>query len=375
MAGVKRMHIAIDARSLMEGRLSGVEEYTTHIIHGLLRVAPHHTYHLFYNSAQKVTLPKFIGSVIYHRWRYPNKILNASQWAFSQPRWDRLVPADCFFVPNFRLLPLSPHVPIVTTVHDLSFEHFPQFFSWKRRLWHTMMRPRVLMTNSDHLIAVSHHTATDVATLYNINPACISVVHSGINIPPAVTAGDWHRVKSLYHLPERYILFIGALEPRKNIPSIIEAFSAVAAKIPQDLVIAGQPGWLTQDITRALGASLVRERIHQPGFIAEEDKAALYKGADLFVYPSFYEGFGFPPLEALAQGTPVITSANSSLPEVVGQWATLIDPYDVGGLALMMTELLHHPSRVSADVRQAIAERYSWDVAARQTLAVIEAVV
>lgn len=368
------MDIAIDVRALMEGRLSGVEEYTTQIIRGLLRVAPQHTYHLFYNCARPVALPEFQGPVHYHHFRYPNKILNAGQWALNRPRWDKMIPADCFFMPNFRLLPLSAHVPVVTTVHDVSFECFPRFFSRRRRLWHAMMRPRTLMCSSDHLIAVSQHTAKDVEMLYHIPAQRISVIHSGVSVPPPVTAADIGRVRSQYNLPPRFMLFVGVLEPRKNIPSIIEAFSAIAGAVPHHLVIAGQPGWLSGDMTRALAASSFRDRIHVAGFIADADKAALYNMAELFVYPSFYEGFGFPPLEALIQGTPVITSANSSLPEVVGEWATLVDPYDVSELALMMAQLLRHPARISGDVRRAIGERYSWDTAASATIGIIEQV-
>jgi glycosyltransferase involved in cell wall biosynthesis len=366
------MNIAIDVRSLMEGRLSGVAAYTTNIIEGLVRVAPQHMYQLFYNSATEVAMPQFEGRVIYHQLKYPNRLLNASQWAASWPRWDSLVPADVFFMPNFRLLPLSPNIPVVTTVHDLSFEHFPHFFNWKRRAWHAMMRPQQLMRNSDHLIAVSQHTASDVERLYHIPKEKISVVHSGVSPAPSLSEEDAATRRTHYKLPPKYVLFLAALEPRKNIPSIIEAFSAIAHGVAHDLVIAGQWGWLTRDIVRAREASAVHERIHFPGVIAEEDKSAVYAGADVFVYPSFYEGFGFPPLEALIQGTPVITSANSSLPEIVGPWATLIDPADVGELALVMRELLDHKPRISIDTRKKIAETYSWDTAARKTIAIIE---
>lgn len=369
------MNIAIDVRSLMEGRHSGVEEYTIEIIRGMLRVAPEHTYHLFYNAARPVTLPEFSGNVRIHRFRYPNKLLNLSQFALAHPRWDRLVPADCFFVPSLRLMPLSPTVPLVTTVHDLSFERFPEFFSAKRRAWHRLMRPRALVKNSDHIIAVSHATKEDVKSIYDVPDERISVVYSGV--PPSIdvpTSVDIRTVRDLYHLPAKYILFFGTLEPRKNIPSLIRAFDAIAADIPQHLVIAGARGWLTNEIDEAVAAATHRDRIHVPGFIAEHHKAALYGGADLFVYPSFYEGFGFPPLEALLAGTPVITSYNSSLPEVVGEWATLIDPYNPGELALVMKEVIREPPLVTAKIRQAICQKYSWDHAAEKVVDILQKV-
>ena len=177
-----------------------------------------------------------------------------------------------------------------------------------------------------------------------------------------------------FHLYRRFALFIGTFEPRKNIPSIIEAYSAIADQVEHDLVLAGSPGWLTGPIKQALAASPVRDRIHYLGFVSNEEKSALYHLADLFVYPSFYEGFGFPPLEALAAGTPVITSHNSSLPEVVGEWATLIDPYNVGELALVMQELLQHPSIVTEKIKNQLITTYSWHRTAEQTLEVLESV-
>ena len=129
------------------------------------------------------------------------------------------------------------------------------------------------------------------------------------------------------------------------------------------------------EIDEVFNNSRMKSRIHLIGFVSEEDKWELYKLADLFVYPSLYEGFGFPPLEALMSGTPVITSNNSSLPEVVGEWATLIDPFDTAELALVMKELLNDLPEVEESVSRAIKEKYSWDRAARETLEVIEGVV
>lgn len=364
------MKIAIDIRSLLDGRQSGVAEYTVRIVQALLRVAKQHEYHLFYNAARTVALPDFPGAHI-HGLRYPNKVFNVLQWSSGWPRWDRLIGADVFFVPSFRLLPVSDHVPVVTTVHDLSFEHFPEFFSLRRRLWHAVMQPRRFVQMADKLIAVSAATARDLTDVYGVDPARIQIIHSGVSldVPNAAAVAA---VRRRLRLPDRFILFLGTLEPRKNIVSIIEAFSAIADTVPQELVIAGPAGWLTGDIGRAARRSAARERIHIIGYMAEPDKAAVYAAADLFVYPSFYEGFGFPPLEALLAGTPVITSYNSSLPEIVGEWATLIDPYNPGELAAVMQEVLEKPEQVPDEWRRQIRERYSWDTAARQTAVVIE---
>ncbi len=369
------MKIAIDVRSLMEERHSGVQEYTTQIITALLKAAPQHTWRLFYNAAKPVQLPVFSGRAEIVPFRFPNKIFNGFQWATRWPRWDGLLEADCFFVPSFRLLPMSGGTPVVTTVHDLSFERFPEFFSWQRRFWHHLMRPRQLMQASQQLIAVSEATARDLRELYHIPAEHITVIHSGVQVLPVTARNSKQRVRQTYHLPEHFILYCGTLEPRKNITSIIQAFSAIADSIPHDLVIAGARGWLTSAIDAEAKKSPHASRIHFPGFIAEADKMSLYAAADLFVYPSFYEGFGFPPLEALLAGTPVVTSYNSSLPEIVGEWVTLVDPYNPNELAAVLKELLSNLPIVSPQTRQAIEAKYSWSKAAEQTLQVIESIV
>lgn len=372
------MRIAIDVRSLMEGRHSGVEEYTTHIINALIRNAPQHSYHLFYNSAKPVTLPSFgEGRVAIHARRIPNKLLNASQLTLGWPRMDTLLrlPVDVILVPNPRPIPVSPHIPVVLVVHDVSFELFPEFLTLRRRLWHRFMRPQILARNADHIIAVSEHTKQDLVDLYDMPTENIATIHSGLSQQGEVQATQVQQVRQKYALPERFVLYLGTLEPRKNVAGLIEAWSAIAGNVEQDLVIAGESGWRMQEVERAYMASPYKHRIHRIGFIPQQYKQALYAAADTFIYPSFYEGFGFPPLEALAAGTPAITSFNSSLPEVVGQWATLVDPHNTPQLAAVMQELLQKPERVPHEVRQLIRDTYTWDSAAQKTLQVLESVV
>lgn len=366
------MNIAIDIRSLMDGRLSGVEQYTTHIIRALLRVAPQHTYHLFYNSARSVKLPEFQGNIKIHALGYPNKLFNTAQWAAGLPKWDALVPADVFFIPNSRLVPLSGSKPMVVVAHDLSFERFPEFLDARRRAWHTFMNPRTLMQRANHVIAVSDHTKHDVQRLYGIEPNKISTIYSGVTVESPNTSALAH-VQEKYDLPNKFVLYLGTLEPRKNIASILKSFDAIAGEVSHDVVIAGERGWKEEQSLMAAFLTMKHQsRVHLIGFVPEHDKATLLAAADLFVYPSFYEGFGFPPLEALLSGTPVITSFNSSLPEVVGKWATLVDPYNTAELALVMKELLHDLPLVTEQTKQEIKAKYSWDKAARQTLNILE---
>lgn len=364
------MNIAVDVRPLFDGRLSGIQRYTGQLLRALLQVAPQHHYHLFYNAARPVARPALAGPVTWHGFRYPNKLFNAMQWMSGWPRWDKLVPADCFLVPNLGLMPLSLAVPLVTVVHDLSYEYFPEFFSGRHRRWHRLIRPRRLLERSQHVIAVSQATAADVLERYGLPHDKVSVVYSGV-----VEGSEQSRAAIGVMLPEKYILSFGAFEPRKNITGALRAFAAVADRQPHHLVVAGAAGWLMRSVRRQAERSRWRGRIHFLGPVDEEDRLALLTGASLLLYPSFYEGFGFPPLEALVAGTPVVAARNSALPEIVGQWATLVDSYDTAELALVLDELLGKEQRVPVAVRRAIVSRYSWAETARQTVAVLERVV
>ena len=368
------MKIAVDVRSLMEGRLSGVEEYTINLLEALTRLDPRHEWHLFYNSWQKVSLPPFRGNVHIHGFHWPNKIFNAMQLALTQPRWDMLLRGmDLFFVPNMRLMPLSKRTPMVVTAHDLSFVRFPEFYSWQRRIWHQAMTPRTLFKRANRVIAVSQATAWDLEELYGIKPSKVRVVHSGVK--SGVVVGDkGAAVKKKYKLPDNFWLFLGVREPRKNIQALVQAYEIVATKTTSDLVIAGSSGWLGSKLQEMITNSPVRHRIHIPGFIAEEDKVTLYAAADLFIYPSFYEGFGFPPLEAMLAGTPAIISRTGALPEVAGEWATMIDPYNISEIAQVLHEFTEKKWTVSEATKQAISAKYSWDRTARETLAILEEV-
>lgn len=362
----------------MGGRHSGVEEYTTQIIRAMSRVAPLHTYHLFYNNARQVQLPQFRENVVVHPFRYPNKLLHASQLLFGLPKWDTMLSqnVDVVFVPNSHLIPLSRDVPLVSVVHDVAFERFPEFLTVKRRIKDSLMRPQDLFLRSDRIIAVSEYTARDLVEVYDMNANNITVVYPGVASPAEyVRPVDVQRVLQKYVIPSRFLLFVGTVEPRKNIRGIIEAFSAIADRVAQDLVIAGEQGWKMRELKNVVAASPYADRIHIIGFVAEKDKNALYAAADVFVYPSFYEGFGFPPLEAMINGTPAVASLNSSLPEVVGKWATLIDPYNTSQIAAVLEEMLVSPTRVPLSVQQEIREKYSWDRAAKQTVKILESVV
>jgi glycosyltransferase involved in cell wall biosynthesis len=334
------MRIAIDLRCLADGRRTGVEEYVTGLLRELFEQDEENEFVLFYNAWQGELPVDFAWmqeypNVSVKRFRIPNKILNGLLWYMRWPKLDLLCGgADIFFMPNLNFAAVSKGSKLVVTAHDLSFEAYPEAFSWKRRIWHLLVNFRGLCRRAALIIAVSHSTKQDVVSYYRIPERKVVVVHSGLSKEfVRINRNDPEllRVKEKYALPYRYILFVGTFEPRKNIKAVIQAYEIYRRSLGEKefvpLVLAGSPGWKSEDIFREIESSPYQDSIRLLGFIPDEDKHALYNLATLFVYPSFYEGFGFPPLEAMACGVPTIVSRNSSFPEIVGDGAIMIDPY------------------------------------------------
>jgi glycosyltransferase involved in cell wall biosynthesis len=226
----------------------------------------------------------------------------------------------------------------IITFHDLAFSHYSHFYSLKRRLWHKVVNPRKLARKNDLIIAVSEATKDDLISTYNILENKIKVIYSGLdeNLKICYDQSKLEETRKKYNLPQDFILSLGSIEPRKNIVGLISAYEKLRNKnkINNKLVIAGEKAWCYKEIFKVWEKSKYKDDIIFPGFIEEEDKIYLYNLSKLFVYPSFYEGFGFPALEAMACGVPVVTSFVSSLPEVCSDAALLIDPYNIDDLAL-----------------------------------------
>src|SRR3989344_1143674 len=379
------MRIGIDVRCLTEGRRTGVEEYTEKLLRELFSLDQDNEYVLFLNSwhetAGDFAWLEAFPRVTLCRFRYPNKLLNLCLWYLGRPYLDRLLGGvDVFFVPNQNFVRVSPWVPLVVTAHDLSFELFPETFSWKQRLWHFLVNFRGLARRAARIIAVSQSTAGDLQEYYGVPEEKITVVLSGKDEtcqPMDRNSLTLLDVQKRYRLPYRFILSFGTFEPRKNTLMLVEAFEELrrsggeAAKY--DLVLAGSPGWCSEGLYARIEASPFRENIRVLGFVPDEDKAALYNLASLFVYPSLYEGFGFPPLEAMASGVPVIASHASSIPEIVSDAALLVDPYQPNELLLALQAVLTD-RELSERLKArglARAARFSWKRSAEETLRVL----
>lgn len=300
-------------------------------------------------------------NVFVKRFRIPNKLLNFCLWYFRFPKIDRLLGGvDMFFMPNMNFIAVSKGVKLFVTAHDLSFERYPEMFSWKRRFWHILVNFRYLCRRAHHIFAVSESTKTDVVILYDIPEKKVSTMLSGVSSKFMVmnrNSPELIAVKEKYKLPYKFILYLGTIEPRKNIVAIIRAYDQLqktgdAELQKYALVIAGVCGWKCDEIFREIERSPYREQIIVTDFVDDEDKPALYNLSSLFVYPSFFEGFGLPPAEAMRCGIPVIVSFTSSFPEVVGSAGIMIDPYQPDDLFHAMQEVL-----LSKDLHDALGKK------------------
>ncbi len=379
------MRIGIDIRCLAEGRRTGVEEYTLGLLKELLHSGGDHQYVLFFNSWKPA--PRLLQALTHHdnvtlrAYRFPNKLLNFCLWYLRFPTLDWLMGGvDVVFLPNQNFVGVSRHVPLVVTAHDLSFELFPETFSWKQRLWHYFVNFRGLTKRATRVIAVSQSTKSDIVNAYGTRENKVVVIPSGYDTRLGVIDRNNQSllvVQKRYSLPFKYVLSFATFEPRKNLISVIEAYEEFVLQNPTSpyhLVLAGSPGWEKRALYQRIRSSKVYDKIHLIGFVEEADKAAVYNLASVFVYPSVYEGFGFPPLEAMACGVPVIVSHSSSLPELVVDAGILVDPYrpqeifDALEALLKETELAQLLSKRGLER----VKNYSWSKTAASTLALFE---
>lgn len=262
---------------------------------------------------------------------------------------------------------------IVNTIHDLTFELYPETMD-QANLKRIKDDIAYSIERSDKLIAVSEATKMDMIKYLKLDPAQIEVVYNGVHYElfnEPITEEKREAVRKKYRLPEHYILYMGTLEPRKNIELLIEAFKVLKKEgesIVQNvkLVLAGKKGWFFEEIFKKIEVLGLTEEVIDLGYIYEEDKVALYQMAKCFTFPSLFEGFGIPVIEAMAAGVPVITSNVSSLPEVAGDAAILINPKDVIALAEGMYRLLVDETYREILIQKGYnnAQCYSWESAA-----------
>lgn len=378
------MRILVDIRHLIGTQPSGVGEYTTQLLSALFEIDQENEYLLFSSGIDKPVLP-FTPSPSHHsRFTHvhihtPNKLLNLRALLFKHPtlNWRVSEPIDLIFLPNLNIATLPIDIPTVLMIHDLSFHHFPEFYSHKMRLWHKAVKPERLIKQAAHIITPSHATTQDVVQTFSIDQAHVTTIPHGFDpmYSEKMQASD-HGVRSRFKLPKRYALFVGTLEPRKNLLGLIEGIKQYRLTTNDDLhlVLAGKWGWKSTQLRHRLYKRDVCSWVHCLDYVSAKDKPALYRSAEIFTWPSIYEGFGLPVLEAMASGTPVITSRNSSMPELTGNAAILVDPFNTSDIADALAQTLHSSTlRDTLRARGlARAAEFSWKKTAKATLSVFE---
>jgi glycosyltransferase involved in cell wall biosynthesis len=290
---------------------------------------------------------------------------------------DRLLGGADLFHALDHLLPHLVRTPSVFTLYDLTYRVRPATHNTLNRVYLTLLMPTFLR-RAGAVIAISESTRRDALRVYGLDPAQVTVVYGGVdpNFCPA-SPDARAAIRRKYALAERFILSVGTIEPRKNLISLLDAYHTLRQSDPElGLVIAGRRGWRCANFFERLQALGLTDEVRLLGPVPDVDLPALYGAAAVFAYPSLYEGFGLPPLEAMACGTPVVASNTSSLPEVIDDAGLLVAPHDIGGLAASIRTALTDTA-LCADLRArglTQARRFTWDAAARATLQVYQAV-
>lgn len=362
------MRIGMEVSPLIWER-TGIQNYILGLLGGMAAVAEGHEFVLYTNRP----LPFDPGLPPSFRISVVDRPSPRFQLWFQTtlPRRMQRDGLDLFHGTFYRLPILLP-VPGVLTVHDLSGLLKPELHTRKTHFVNRMYP--LFVRKAAAIIAVSGATASELEKRFPGTAGKTVVVHEAADprLAPVTDPVELRRVRGKYALPERFILFLGTLEPRKNLTGLLDAFARIAPGIPHDLVIAGALGWKTAAMEAKLSDSDLRDRILLTGRIPDEDVPALLSLCELFVYPSLYEGFGLPVLEAMACGAPVVTSSVSSMPEVAGDAALLADPRSPEDLARAIGALARDGElrrRLSGRSRDRAAQ-FSWIRAAEETLSV-----
>jgi glycosyltransferase involved in cell wall biosynthesis len=364
------MRIGFDGTTLTPGR-TGVGYYTEHLLQHLAREVEGSGDELIVLSNQAIEtsqpLPRHVR--VHDRSHFPLRV------AWMQLMAGRLLEQLKIDVAHFTngMLPLGTGAARVVTIHDSSLELYPRCHPLRRRV---INRPLISIAArvADVIVAVSHSARRDLLAVHHVPPERITVVHEAA-APAFVPVADpvrRSRVRMRYALPERFALYVGAIEPRKNLPRLVQAF-AVARRcgVPHELVCVGPYGWLSRELYTEVDRLGLRQVVHFTGYVPTEDLPAIYSLSELFVFPSIYEGFGLPVVEAMACGTPVITSNNSSLEEIASGAADTVDPLDYEALAAAIVRLASDGDRrrMLAERGLARAREFSWTRTAKDMLA------
>lgn len=358
--------------NMMDGQNAGIRRYTENLVKNLLLIDKKNKYYLihskkksynFSGNYQEIRLP-FFDSI-------PKKLITG---AFLFEKICRDYKLDILH----DLGQISPFffkskTKKILTIFDLSIYKYPKTFTWLTRTYSKFLP--FVANKIDKIMTISKASKKDIVKYLKVNPRKVKVSYLGVekHFRVICNPAELNRVKNKYQLPDKYILFVGTIEPRKNLVKLIKAFSLVFARLnlmKLSLVIVGKTGWLNQEIFQMPKNLGIENKVKFIGQAKDEDLPAIYNLAQVLVYPSLYEGFGLPVLEAMSCGCPVITSNISSLPEVVGKAGVLINPIDEKGLSKAIEKVLTKPIFSQNLIKKGLkqAKKFSWENGAKKTL-------
>jgi glycosyltransferase involved in cell wall biosynthesis len=375
------MHITIDLSPAVHHH-AGIGRYAHELTAALTALDRDNEYSAFYNAPRGDErpnppldrLPARTLRLAARPWRL--RVMLADLLGLTQDQL--LPPCDVFHATDHLLPPLS-HARTVLTVFDLTFRLFPQHHLPLNRWYSTLMLPR-FARRADAILTISENTRRDLLNWIRLPADKVRVTYLGHGpaFRPIDGVTELAHIRARYTLPDQFILYLGTIEPRKNLVMLLDAYEILRRRdeAAPPLILAGRQGWLYESVLQRVRTRGLERHVRLTDWVADEDIPAMMNAAAAFVYPSLYEGFGLPPLEAMACGTPVLCSNTSSLPEVVGDGGLLLDPHDAHAWAAALERILSD-EHLRADLRARgliQARKFSWERAARETLAAYQSI-
>jgi len=356
--------------------ISGVEYYALGLLGGLLRADSGHEYVIYTNQPEMIRpLVPFAQDRTWIVDTGLRRRVDRIRWEHCQlptlARRDALAVLHC----TSYICPLRRAFhPYVVTIHDTIALDHPRWCKPSNALYFNLLMAQSARTAA-RVIAVSHQTAADLQRTLGLSAAKVRIIHSGVDaiFRTGVDPEACSRIRSRYRLPDRYVLHVGNIEPKKNTRVLLEVQTRLRRLgLPHKLVLAGSRTWRARRVLSEIRQEVALGNVIQAGYVDRQDLPAVYQMADVFVFPSLYEGFGFPPLEAMACGTPVVSSHRGALKEVLGSAAYPVNPEDGGQITRAVAEMICDRTARQRHIEDGLKQsaRFNWDTAARATLAV-----